>query len=125
MQNETWYAPLLTADTIWSGACVALGLLLAVGLTEASKRFEPLMGRIARGAHWQLRVRLYAALLCTVVTTLLIFALTSYPPLTRALVGCVLGLIAGAFSGRAYDEFRRRFPAASDKVLGALSGNGP
>lgn len=118
-----WYAPLLTADTVWAGACVVLGLLLAIGLTETSKRFEPLFGRIARGEHWQLRVKLYAALLCTVATTLLIFALTGYPPLTRALVGIVLGLVAGMFSGRAYDEFRTRFPAASDKMLGALSGH--
>lgn len=97
----------VTVDFALVIVALVVGLIVAVGATEFSKRFEKLFS----GPNWDLRAQLYSAIWGAVTTTLLIFALTRYPVWGKIIATICVAPLAAFYSHRAYDALRRLFPA--------------
>jgi hypothetical protein len=98
---------------------LVVGLLVAVGATEFSKRFNKLFA----GESWVLRAQLYAALWGATVTTLLIWVLTDWPVHGRLIACLAIAPLAAFYAHRAYDVLRRLFPALMERASKKLRGD--
>lgn len=109
---------LVTVNVAWVAVALVVGLLVAVGATEFSKRFN----RLFAGESWALRAQLYSALWGAVVTTLLIWVLTDWPVRGRLIACLAIAPLAAFYAHRAYDALRRLFPAFMERTSTKLRG---
>lgn len=109
---------LVTVNVVWVLVSLLLGLVAAIGVTEASKRFEKLFS----GPRWMLRAQLYASLWGSVVTALLIAVTTDFPPAGETVAILAIAPLAGLYAPRTYDVLRRLFPHLMARASKRLRG---
>lgn len=110
---------LVTVNVAWVIVALLVGLIWAVGATEASKRYD----RLYNGPNWALRAQLFAATFGALVTTLLIWVLTDWPAHGRAIAIVSVSPLAAFYAPRTYDVLRRLFPAFMDRAGRKLRGD--
>jgi hypothetical protein len=110
---------LVTVNVAWVIVALAVGLMVAVGATEFSKRFN----RLFAGENWALRAQLYAALWGVVVTSLLIWVLTDWPAHGRIIACATIAPLSAFYAHRAYDVLRRLFPVFMERASTKLRGD--
>lgn len=112
---------MLTLNVAWAIVALIVGLLVAVGATEFSKRFR----RLFAGPNWELRAQLYAAVWGAIVTTALIWVLTDWPVHGRVIAAVAVAPLAAFYAHRAYDFLYRLFPILMDRASVKLRGGEP
>jgi hypothetical protein len=109
-------------NVLWSAFFVLLGAVLGVLVTEALKRFAPLMPRIFEGEHWKLKVMAVAALAGGFIGAALIAVGTEG---TRAAVATysITGFIAtAAATPSLYELAYKLAPGFTDRLLKRVRG---
>jgi hypothetical protein len=109
-------------NVLWSVFAVVAGAVLGVIVTEALKRFAPLLPRIFEGEHWKLKVMALAA----IVGGAIAFALTAVATDgTRAAVAVysVVAMIAAAgATPTLYELAYKVAPNLTDRLLKRVRG---
>lgn len=111
-------AQLLTLNTLLVVVALVLGFLAAIGATEWSKRFA----RLFSGQHWALKAQLYAAVWGAIVTAILIWVLTDWPPKGQVAAIIAVAPLAAFYPHYAYDVLRERYPRLMGRALTTLRG---
>lgn len=110
---------LVTENVAWVLVSLLVGLLVAVGATEFSKRFNTLFS----GRNWALRAQLYAAIWGAAVASALVWALTDWPAAGRIVAMLTVAPLAAFYAPHAYDVLRRLFPVFMERASRKLRGD--
>lgn len=111
---------LVTVNVAWVIVSLAIGLLVAVGAAEVSKRYKSLF---PPHGNWDVRAQLVAGFWGTIVTGLLIWGLTTWPAKGQAIAVVCIAPLVFLWAGKAYDVLWRLFPVLMDKATKKLSGS--
>lgn len=118
---------LLSKNSVWVAVCFLIGVFLTMAATETLKNldeaFPTLFG--GEGEVFQKKMKIWALLVGTILTSTMIWLTTDYPTINKAVFAPVMGFLSGFYSPKIYDKLCEYFPVLMDKTIRKLSPKNP